>query len=82
MPPYVADIAQWLDDDDTVHPCNGEESYKGFEIMMAICRSVIQRGQIALPLPDGPPELDELCQVLPDTPILVSAECHRDQYSV
>ena len=51
MPPYIADMAKWLDDDTAVHPCNGEEAYKGFEIMMGICRSVVERGQIQLPLP-------------------------------
>ncbi len=80
MPPYIADMARWLDDDSAVHPCNGEEAYKGFEIMMGLCRSVVQRGQISLPLPDGPPELDELARVMPDTPVLVSAECNRKEY--
>ena len=57
MPPYIADMAAWLDDDRAVHPCNGEEAYKGFEIMMAMARSVVDRGQVALPLTDGRPVL-------------------------
>ncbi len=23
MPPYVNDMADWLDDDSKIHPCNG-----------------------------------------------------------
>jgi len=81
MPPYVADMAAWLDDDAAVHPCNGEEAYKGFEIMMALCRSVVQRGQVALPLQDGPPEIEELAKVIPDKPVLLSMEENRKEYA-
>jgi len=80
MPPYIADMAKWLDDEQAVHPCNGEEAYKGFEIMMGICRSVVARGQIALPLSDGPAELEELAKVLPDKPVLLSMEENRKEY--
>ena len=80
MPPYIADIAAWLDDDAAVHPCNGEEAFKGFEIMMALCRSVVERGQIALPLPDGPPEIEALAKVIPDRPVLLSLLENRKEY--
>jgi len=80
MPPYIADMAAWLDDENAVHPCNGEEAYKGFEIMMGFCRSVIERGQIALPLQDGPAELTELARVIPDTPVLLSMDANRKEY--
>ena len=43
MPPYVDDIARWLDDDRAVHPCHGESAYKGFEIVMGIVRSVTEQ---------------------------------------
>ena len=66
MPPYVQQIADWLDDPAKVHPCNGENAYKGFEIMMAICRSVVQRGKVKLPLGAGEPELAALARALPD----------------
>jgi hypothetical protein len=65
-PPYVQEIADWLDDPKKVHPCNGESAYKGFEIMMAICRSVVQRGKVKLPLGPGEPELEALQRSLPD----------------
>jgi hypothetical protein len=65
MAPYVQQIADWLDDDAQVHPCNGESAYKGFEIMMAICRSAVQRGKVQLPLSPGEPELEALRTALP-----------------
>ena len=65
MPPYIQDIADWLDDPSEVHPCNGETAFKGFQVMMAACRSVVQRGKVALPLGPGEPELDALKNALP-----------------
>jgi predicted dehydrogenase len=65
MPPYVRDIAEWLDDPSAVHPCSGESALKGFQIMMAACRSAVRRGRIPLPLGEGEPELDALRNALP-----------------
>ena len=45
MPPYIEDMAKWLDDDKAVHPCNGEHAHQGFEVMMGLCRSVVERVQ-------------------------------------
>ncbi len=64
MQPYVQDIASWLDDPNQVHPCSGERAFQGFEIMMAACRSVVQRGRVTLPLGPGEPELDSLKSAL------------------
>jgi predicted dehydrogenase len=64
MPPYIQDIANWLDDPNQVHPCNGETALKGFEVMMAACRSVVQRGKVTLPLAPGEPELEALQKAL------------------
>jgi predicted dehydrogenase len=66
MPPYIQQIVDWLDDPTKVHPCNGENAYKGFEIMMAICRSVVARGKVKLPLGPGQHELEALASVIPD----------------
>ena len=66
MGPYVQEMADWLDDENKVHPCNGESAYKDLEIMMAICRSAVQRGKVKLPLGPGEPELEALQGVLPD----------------
>ena len=81
MPPYVNDMADWLDDDSKIHPCNGESAHKGFEITMAVLRSVIERGQIRLPLGPGEPELEALGRILPDRPVLLSIEANRKEYS-
>ena len=82
MPPYIEDMARWLDDDDAVHPCNGEDAYKGFEIMLAMVRSVVERGQVVLPLPEGPPEIEALAEVLPEKPVLLSMPENRKEYPV
>jgi predicted dehydrogenase len=66
MPPYIQDIANWLDDPKKVHPCNGETAFKGFQVMMAAMRSVVKRGKVTLPLGPGEPELEALKRVLPD----------------
>jgi predicted dehydrogenase len=80
MPPYVNDMADWLDDEAKVHPCNGESAYKGFEIAIGIVRSVVDRGQVKLPLGPGEPELEALARVLPDRPVLLSSEVNRKEY--
>jgi predicted dehydrogenase len=80
MPPYVAGMADWLDDPKKVHVCNGEEAFKGIEITMAILRSVVERGQVALPLGPGEPEIEALKKVLPDKPVILSFEGSRKEY--
>ncbi len=65
MPPYIQDIAEWLDDPQKLHPCNGEKAFRGFEVMMAACRSATRRGKVTLPLGEGEPELEALQKALP-----------------
>jgi predicted dehydrogenase len=72
MPPYVADIADWLDDDKKVHPCNFASAYAGFEIMMALCRSAATGGQVALPLTDAQDEVELLKTHLSDRPVIAT----------
>ena len=60
MSPYIQQMADWLDDDRSVHPCNFESAYAGFEIMMALCRSAINGGQVSLPLADTADEIEML----------------------
>jgi predicted dehydrogenase len=57
MPPYVQQMADWLDDDKKVHPCCFANAYKGFEVMAGFYRSVAEGGQIALPLTTGADEI-------------------------
>jgi hypothetical protein len=42
----------------------GESAYKGFEILMAICRSALERRPIPLPLEPGEPEIERLAGIL------------------
>lgn len=74
QPPYIRDIALWLDDPNCVHPCNGESAFKGFEIVMAICRSAIERRPISLPLEPAEPEMDRLAALFasPQPPVASS----------
>lgn len=82
MPPYIQDIADWLDDGSKPHPCRFESAYKGFEIMMAMCRSAAAGGQVALPLQTGADELEMLRQALPERPVLVGAPESAKEYGV
>jgi len=81
MPPYVQDMANWLDDEAQVHPCNFASAYKGFEIMMALCRSVVEGGQVALPLSSGMDELQALREKLPEKKVLLSMPANAKEYS-
>jgi len=81
MPPYVQDMADWLDDDGRVHPCNFTDAYKGFEIMMAFCRSVAERGQIALPLTTPADELALLDASVPDRRVLLGMVGSAKEYA-
>ena len=73
-------MADWLDDDRKVHPCNGESAHKGLEITMGILRSVVERGQVKLPLGPGEPEIEALTKVLPERPVLVSFDGNKKEY--
>jgi len=81
MPPYIQDMAAWLDDEKAVHPCNFESAYKGFEITMAFCRSVTKGGQVALPLTSGDDELDLLNAALPDAKVMLSMPANAKEYT-
>jgi predicted dehydrogenase len=80
MPPYVQEMADWLNDEGKVHACSFESAYKGFEIMMGLCRSVVARGQVQLPLGPGEDEMAALAKVLPNQPVLLSGEANRAEY--
>ena len=80
MAPYVRDMARWLDDDEQIHPCCFESAYKGFDIMMGMCRSVVEGGQIALPLADGDHEIDALRDSLDGRPVILGAPDHAAEY--
>ncbi|HET8549054.1 MAG TPA: Gfo/Idh/MocA family oxidoreductase [Bryobacteraceae bacterium] len=82
MPPYIQQIADWLDDDTQVHECNFGSAYKGFEIMMAFSRSVASGGQTALPLTSAADELELLNRAVPDRRVLLSMPANAKEYQV
>jgi predicted dehydrogenase len=80
MPPYIQQIAEWLDDDTKLHECNFESAYQGFEIMMGFCRSVAERGQVALPLTAGADEIEMLRRSVPESKVLLSMPGNAKEY--
>ncbi|HXJ90100.1 MAG TPA: Gfo/Idh/MocA family oxidoreductase [Candidatus Binatia bacterium] len=80
MPPYIQDMANWLDDDRKVHPCNFESAYEGFEIMMALCRSAADGGQIPLPLTTAMDEIQALSARLAGRSVLLSTPLNAKEY--
>jgi predicted dehydrogenase len=79
MPPYIQDMADWLDGVKE-HPCNFASAYAGHEIMMALVRSVVEGCQVALPLTDGQDELALLKEKLPARPVLLSSPVNAREY--
>jgi hypothetical protein len=55
-------------------------AYEGFEIMMALCRSAIEGGQIALPLVSGMDEMAALKAALPRRKVLFSMAENAKEY--
>jgi predicted dehydrogenase len=80
MPPYIDQMADWLDDDRHLHPCNFDSAYAGFEITMALCRSAAGRGQVALPLTAPADELQLLKAAVPDSKVLLSMAANAKEY--
>jgi predicted dehydrogenase len=79
-PLYVQDMARWLDDDSQVSPCSFQSAYKGMEIMAGLSRSVVDGGQVALPLTEGRNELEELRTKLAGTKVLLASPDHAAEY--
>ena len=82
MPPYIQDMAEWLDDGSRVHPCDFGSAYKGFEIMAALMRSAALGGQVALPLSRGMDEVQLLRDHVPEGSALVSCEGNRKEFGL
>lgn len=47
---YLRDLANWLDEDTQVHPCNIDLAFHGYEILEAICLSALDNVRVDLPL--------------------------------
>ena len=82
MAPYIQDMANWLNDDAKVHPCGFVNAYKGFEVMCGLCRSVVEGGQVALPLTGGMDELGALQAALSDKPVLLGSPLHAAEFGL
>lgn len=82
MPPYIQEMADWLDDDRKIHACNFDSAYAGAEIMFALQRSAARGGQVALPLSAGEDESLLLRQSVPDRAVLASSTVNHKEYGV
>ena len=82
MPPYVQEMADWLDDDAKVHPCNFDRACMGAEIMLALQRSAAEAFQVALPLAAGADEQAMLKAKIVDRPVLVSCEQNKMEFGL
>ena len=80
MPPYVQQMADWLDDGKQVHPCCFANAYKGFEIMSAMYRSVAEGGQVALPLTKGADEIALLKEKVPAKKVMLTLAESAKEY--
>jgi predicted dehydrogenase len=81
MPPYIQEMADWLDDDRKIHQCSFASAYKGFEIMMAFCRSAAMGGQTALPLEEPMDETKLLKNKIPDRKVILSSPLNAKEYT-
>jgi predicted dehydrogenase len=82
MPPYIQEMADWLDDDKKVHQCNFEHACLGAHIMLAMQRSAALGGQVSLPLVAGADEQALLKAKLGGTKVLVSCEQNRKEFGL
>jgi predicted dehydrogenase len=82
MPPYVQQMADWLDDDKNVHPCCFDNAWQGFEIMSALYRSVAEGGQISVPLTSGVDEIALLKQKVPDRKVILTLAESAKEYGL
>ena len=80
MPPYVQEMADWIDDDKKIHPCAFANAYKGFEVMAALYRSAAEGGQIALPLTSGADEIALLKAKVPERKALMPVAGSAKEY--
>jgi predicted dehydrogenase len=82
MPPYIQEMADWLDNPGRPHQCNFDHAFLGAEIMLAMQRSAAEGGQVALPLTAGADEQALLKARLSDKPVLVSCEQNKKEFGL
>lgn len=82
MPPYIQEMADWLDDDRRPHQNNFDNAYAGAEIMFALQQSAMLGGQIALPLASGTDEQQLLREKLAARPVLASCPANAKEFGL
>ncbi|MDP6523199.1 MAG: Gfo/Idh/MocA family oxidoreductase [Kiritimatiellia bacterium] len=82
MVTYVQEMADWLDDDSKKHSCNFDRAFMGFEVMMAMCRSALEGGQVALPLAAGAEEITALREGLGENGVLLGSPEHAAEFGM
>jgi predicted dehydrogenase len=80
MPPYVQQMADWLDDEAKPHPLRFARAYHGFEIVSGFYRSAIEGGQVALPLAGGMNEIEGLKAKVPAKKVLMTLADSAKEY--
>jgi predicted dehydrogenase len=80
MPPYVQQMADWLEDAKKVHPCAFANAYKGFEVMSGFYRSVAEGGQVALPLTTGADEIALLKEKVSNKKVILTLAESAKEY--
>jgi predicted dehydrogenase len=65
-PRFMQDLAAWLDNPPQGHPCNGDLSYHGLELLLGMALSSLERRQVDVPIMPVPatPVLTQLEHVL------------------
>ena len=81
MPPYVDQMADWLDDDAKPHPARFERAYQGLEIVSAMYRSASEGGQVALPLSAAGNEIEALRKKVPDRRVFMTLPESAKEYA-
>ena len=66
QPPYIRELADWLDDDSRPHCCNGDHAFHSFEVFMGACLSSLDRRPVLLPLTADDDILARMRKELPD----------------
>jgi predicted dehydrogenase len=82
MPPYIQEMADWLDDDKKVHQNCFDNAYAGAEIMLAMQQSAMLGGQIALPLTAGMDEQKLMQEKLGTKPVIVSFPANAKEFGL
>jgi predicted dehydrogenase len=82
MPPYIQEMADWLDDGSKPHSCCFDHACLGAELMLALQRSAAEGGQVALPLTRGADEQSLLKARLVERQVLVSCEQNRKEFGL